>query len=291
MLRKKDLKALWRIERRTLFSVTIGTLLACFSVVALTMPYRFAGGGIIGIALIAEYAWGISPAWVVGIGNALLLVWGWKALSPRFAMWTIYVTVLSSVSIPLMEMFEYPLLENTILAAVLAGMVAGLGFGMLFRADASSGGMDIIAMVLRKRRGVDIGAASFYLNAAVLTLSIVVVDVESILMGALLLYVESLMVDRVVRSFNRRTQVTVISDKPHEIAQFIVNELDRTATVLPAVGAYSGKEGKMLVVVLTRRQSVSLKAFVHQVDPGAFLIFADVAEVVGKGFKGWDKTA
>ena len=255
------------------------------------MPYRFAGGGVIGIALIAEYAWGVSPAWVVGIVNAILLIWGWKALSPRFALWTIYVTALSAAAIPVMEMFEYPVLENTILAAVLAGMVGGVGFGMLFRADASSGGTDIIAMVARKRRGVDIGAVSFYLNASVLVFSIVVVDVERILMGALLLYVESLMIDRVVKSFNRRTQVTVISGKPGEIAEFVVRELDRTATVMPGVGAYSGKDLRLLIVVLNRRQSVALKNFVRRVDPGAFLIFADVSEVVGEGFKGWDKTA
>ena len=170
-------------------------------------------------------------------------------------------------------------------------MVGGVGFGMLFRADASSGGTDIIAMVARKRRGVDIGAVSFYLNASVLVFSIVVVDVERILMGALLLYVESLMIDRVVKSFNRRTQVTVISGKPGEIAEFVVRELDRTATVMPGVGAYSGKDLRLLIVVLNRRQSVALKNFVRRVDPGAFLIFADVSEVVGEGFKGWDKTA
>ena len=291
MPKKLNVAKLWRAERDTLLGVTVGTLLTCFAVVALTMPYRFAGGGVIGIALIAEYAWGVSPAWVVGIVNAILLIWGWKTLSPRFALWTIYVTALSAAAIPVMEMFEYPVLENTILAAVLAGMVGGVGFGMLFRADASSGGTDIIAMVARKRRGVDIGAVSFYLNASVLVFSIVVVDVERILMGALLLYVESLMIDRVVKSFNRRTQVTVISGKPGEIAEFVVRELDRTATVMPGVGAYSGKDLRLLIVVLNRRQSVALKNFVRRVDPGAFLIFADVSEVVGEGFKGWDKTA
>ena len=96
MPKKLNVAELWRAERDTLLGVTVGTLLTCFAVVALTMPYRFAGGGVIGIALIAEYAWGVSPAWVVGIVNAILLIWGWKALSPRFALWTIYVTALQS---------------------------------------------------------------------------------------------------------------------------------------------------------------------------------------------------
>lgn len=253
MPKKLNVAELWRAERDTLLGVTVGTLLTCFAVVALTMPYRFAGGGVIGIALIAEYAWGVSPAWVVGIVNAILLIWGWKALSPRFALWTIYVTALSAAAIPVMEMFEYPVLENTILAAVLAGMVGGVGFGMLFRRTPPAAVRTSSPWWPASAAGWISARCPSYLNASVLVFSIVVVDVERILMGALLLYVESLMIDRVVKSFNRRTQVTVISGKPGEIAEFVVRELDRTATVMPGVGAYSGKDLRLLIVVLNRR--------------------------------------
>ena len=146
-----------RREWHTLLATTIGTLLTCFAVVALTVPYQFAGGGVLGLALISNYAWGISPAWVLSVGNAVLLLWGWKALSLRFALWTLYVTVLTSVAIPVFELFQYPVIGNTILAALLAGAVGGVGFGMLFRVGASSGGTDVIVMVARKRWGVDIG--------------------------------------------------------------------------------------------------------------------------------------
>ena len=129
-----------RREWHTLLAATIGTLLTCFAVVALTVPYQFAGGGVLGLALISNYAWGISPAWVLSVGNAVLLLWGWKALSLRFALWTLYVTVLTSVAIPVFELFQYPVIGNTILAALLAGAVGGVGFGMLFRVGASSGG-------------------------------------------------------------------------------------------------------------------------------------------------------
>ena len=169
-----------RREWHTLLAATIGTLLTCFAVVALTVPYQFAGGGVLGLALISNYAWGISPAWVLSVGNAVLLLWGWKALSLRFALWTLYVTVLTSVAIPVFELFQYPVIGNTILAALLAGAVGGVGFGMLFRVGASSGGTDVIVMVARKRWGVDIGSMSFYINVVILFASFVVVGIEII---------------------------------------------------------------------------------------------------------------
>ena len=106
-----------RREWHTLLAATLGTLLTCFAVVGLTVPYQFAGGGVLGLALISNYAWGISPAWVLSIGNAVLLLWGWKALSLRFALWTLYVTALTSVAIHAFELFQYPVIGNTILAA------------------------------------------------------------------------------------------------------------------------------------------------------------------------------
>ena len=261
-----------RREWHTLLATTIGTLLTCFAVVALTVPYQFAGGGVLGLALISNYAWGISPAWVLSVGNAVLLLWGWKALSLRFALWTLYVTVIG----------------NTILAALLAGAVGGVGFGMLFRVGASSGGTDVIVMVARKRWGVDIGSMSFYINVVILFASFVVVDIEKILMGGLFLYVETVTIDRVLKSFDRRSQVLIISKRTQDIADFILNELDRSATIIPAKGAYSDRPHDMLLVVLTRRQTVDLRQYIAEIDPEAFLIFSDVTEVVGLGFKNWE---
>ncbi|MFR4120421.1 MAG: YitT family protein, partial [Bilophila wadsworthia] len=110
-------------------------------------------------------------------GNAVLLLWGWKALYLRFALWTLYVTVLTSVAIPVFELFQYPVIGNTILAALLAGAVGGVGFGMLFRVGASSGGTDVIVMVARKRWAW-ISVVSFYITRGYIFASFVVVDIE-----------------------------------------------------------------------------------------------------------------
>ena len=180
---------------------------------------------------------GISPAWVLNVGNAVLLLWGWKALSLRFALWTLYVTVLTSVAIPVFELFQYPVIGNTILAALLTGAVGGVGFGMLFRVGASSGGTDVIVMVARKRWGVDIGSMSFlYQRGYPLRVLCGRGYRKKILMGGLLLYVETVTIDRVLKSFDRRSQVLIISKRTQDIADFILNELDRSATIIPAKG-------------------------------------------------------
>ncbi|MCR4819294.1 MAG: YitT family protein [Fretibacterium sp.] len=277
----------FRNELGTFWNTTLGTILTCFAIVALIMPYRFSSGGVTGIALITNYLWGISPAWVLSVGNALLLLWGWRYLSLRFALWTLYVSALTSLVIPLLELIPYPTISEPMLASLLGGVVGGLGYGMLFRVDASSGGMDVVAMAAKKRWGVDVGIMSLYLNLFIHIASIAIVSLEQVLFGVMLLYVESLTVDGVVRSFHRRTQALVISNHASEVADFILSELGHTATLIPARGAYRGVSIELLLVVLPRRQVPSLKRRIAALDPAAFVIFSDVSEVVGEGFKSW----
>ena len=271
--------------------MTAGTLLVCMCVAGLIEPYRFASAGVTGLALIPSYLWGVPPVWIITIGNALLLLWGWKALSPRFALWTLYNTALTFLALPLFESVPYPLMSSPILAALFGGVVGGLGMGIMFRQGGSSGGMDVVAAVAKKRWGIDVGSASFFVNVAVLLISLAAVDLERVLLGGLNLYVESVTIDWVLRSFDRRTQMTIISPQSEKIVGYIMNTLDRTATLISARGAYLRLPTEMVMVILTRRQSVELKRFVRSVDPFAFVIMGDVTEVVGEGFKKWEADA
>ncbi|NCC58941.1 MAG: YitT family protein, partial [Synergistales bacterium] len=257
------------------------------SIVALVVPYRFAGAGLSGIALLTRYVFDISPAWVIAIGNLMLLSWGWRVLSPRFVLWTLYVSLLSSGSVAFFELFSYPVLANTFLAALLAGVCSGIGMGLVFRVGGSTGGTDVIVVAAKKRWGVDVGMFSFYINTAILFLSWFAVDLEQLLMGGVLLYVESVTIDSVLKSFDRRKQVTVITSRMEDVKRFIVEEMGKGATIIRGEGAYTGAERPMIMVVLNRRQAMELKLFTVSLDPNAFIIMADVAEVVGEGFKHW----
>ncbi|NLK30937.1 MAG: YitT family protein [Aminobacterium colombiense] len=274
-------------EWLTIIYTTIGTIIISFALVALIMPYRFASAGLTGIALISHYALNISPAWIIAIGNTVLLLWGWKVLSPRFVIWTFYVSILMTVSVMFFELFTYPLIQNVFLAAILGGVLGGLGMGLIFLGGGSSGGTDIIVMAARKKYGIDVGMYSFYINMGILLASWFVVDLEQLLMGGVLLYIESLTIDNVLKSFDRRKQLMIITQKPGEVKRFIIEELDRSATIIDARGAYSGEPKNMIMVVLTRRQAMELKRHVVSIDPMTFIILSDVAEVVGDGFKHW----
>lgn len=276
-----------RREWGTLLYMTIGTIIMSFAIIALTVPYKFASTGLTGIALISHYAWGISPAWILAFGNIILLLWGWRVLSPRFVFLTLYVSSLMTISIMFFELFTYPVLHNIFLAAILGGVLGGLGMGLVFRGGGSTGGTDVIVMAARKKYGIDVGMYSFYTNIAILLTSWFVVDLEQLLMGGVLLYIESLTIDNVLKSFDRRKQLMIITNHTDDVKQFIIDDLDRSATIIDAKGAYSGEYKNMLMVVLTRRQAMELKRYTVSIDPTAFIILSDVSEVVGCGFKHW----
>lgn len=276
-----------RRERSTFCTSTIGTLLMCFGIMALTIPYRFPDTGVTGLAILSNYAWGLSPAWIIAILNTFLFVWGWRQLSPRFVLWTIYVVALTTAGLKLFGMFHYPLIRETLLAAILGGVIKGLGIGLVIRDGSSTGGTDIVAVALRKRYGVDIGMYNFYINIAILLGSYFVVGLEGVLFGGVMLYTEGIVIDNVLRSFDRRKQLFIVTSKVKETKQFIIGELDKSATLLWGEGAYSGKDTPVLMSALTRRQMVELKRFLAENDPRAFVIITDAAEVVGEGFRSW----
>ena len=279
--------AMIRQERRTFLSSTVGTLLLCFGIMALTIPYRFPDTGVTGLAILSNYIWGLSPAWIIAALNGVLFLWGWRQLSPRFILWTIYVVILTTGGLKFFGMFSYPLIEETLLAAILSGVIKGLGIGLVLRDGSSTGGTDIVAVALRKRLGVDIGMYNFYINIFILLGSYFVVGLQGVLYGGVMLYAEAIVIDSVLRSFDRRKQLFIVTSKIGETRNFIIDELGKGATLLHAEGAYSGKERPILMSALTRRQMVEIKRFLAEKDPSAFVIVTDAAEVVGEGFRSW----
>lgn len=148
--------------------VSFGTFLVSFGIMALTLPYRLPTSGVAGIAVLTNYAFGISPAWVVGVGNIILLTWGLKELSLRFVGWTVYAVALMTALLKVMEGMPHPQLNELLLVAILAGVIKGLGGGLVLRSGSSLGGTDIMVVVLRKRLGIEVGRFSFYINLVIL---------------------------------------------------------------------------------------------------------------------------
>ncbi|HOU32142.1 MAG TPA: YitT family protein [Synergistaceae bacterium] len=279
---------LWiRREWRDLVPITLGAIVVSVSYMAFLLPNRFPASGLNGLAVLSTYVWDISPSWIVGLGNALLLVFAWKALSPSFVIKTIYAVGLMTVLLKVFQGMPYPHLEERLLVALLAGILNGIGGGLVFRHGGCLGGTDVLVMVLRDRFGIEVGTFSFLLSSSVFVVALPVVGLANVIYGGVVLYVTGLAIDGVLRSFDRRSQVILITAIPTQVAEFVMKELHRGVTRIAGVGAYTGQERPILLCYLGPRQVVELRRFLAAHDPKSFMALSEAAEVRGRGFKSW----
>jgi len=279
----RDVKEEWR----AFVAVTAGVSLQALAVVLFVLPNRFPDLGVSGIAVLSNYVFGISPAWVILAANTLLMIWAWKELSPRFVLWTAWAVVLFSLLLKAFELVPVPVIGDKFMAAMVSGVIRGLGAGMVFRVGGSTGGLDIPGMALRKRYGIEMGQFSIYINMGILALSFFVVGLESAIYGAVGLYVFGIVLDNTTRSFDRRKQAFIITHIPDEVSAYINLTLHRGVTRLDGMGGYSKQPRPVLLTLLEPRQAMQLKKFLAENDPTAFMSVVEASEVLGKGFKSW----
>jgi len=284
---KKKMQLFVLSEWTTLIISAFGSLLYCVGVTAFTLPYHFPDTGVMGIAVILKYTIGLAPSAVTLLANAFLLIWGGRELSKRFICWTVFNVLLISFFLQALSFVKFPVIHDMFLVAIAGGVIKGLGSGMVFRTGASMGGLDIIAAVLRKRLGVEVGQVSFYINMFILSMSVGVVGVEKMLYGLVASYISGQTMDGVLMSFDKRRLVLIITPCPQQIIAFIAEHLHRGATMLHSRGGYSGGESETVMSLMTPRQTMVLKRHLASNFPRSFMVITDASEVVGNGFKRW----
>ncbi|MDR1977208.1 MAG: YitT family protein [Synergistaceae bacterium] len=275
-----------RGEWKTLVIIVLGNVVTAFAVINFTLPYRFPDMGVSGLAVLSNYVFGISPSWVVAIGNLLLLVWGRGNLQPRFLGLTVCSILVFSLFMPVFLAFPLPLPQDRFMATVITGVLKGVAAGMIFNAGGSGGGTDIVAMVLRRRYGVEVGQFSIFVNLFILALSLGVVGLNSVVYGVVGLYIYGITLDNVMRKFDRRKQAFIITNIPDEVCLFITSR-GKGVTRVEGKGVYTGQPRPVLISLLEPRHVVQLKSFLQEKDPKAFVSICDATEVLGNGFKSW----
>lgn len=281
-----SLPGLLRREWRAVLAVLTANVVFAFAVSYFTLPYRFPDLGISGLAVLSNYVFGISPSWIIFIGNVLLIFWGRRSLNLRFLVLTFSSIVIFSLFIPIFREIPLDLPRDKFMATVITGLLKGVAIGMLFNIGGSSGGLDIVAMVLRRRHGIEVGRFFIFVNFFILALSVGVVGLEPVVYGAVGLYVFGITLDSVTRSFDKRKQAFIITNVPDEVCRFITAK-GKGVTRLEGHGAYTGQPRPVLISLLEPRQVVQLKAFLKEKDPRAFVSICDATEVLGQGFKSW----
>ena len=203
--------------------------------------------------------------------------------------WTVYLSFALSTYVSLLEWvipLSQPLTNDTLLELIFAVLLPAVGSAIVFNIGASTGGTDILAMILRKRSSLEIGKALLIVDAIIVLTAALLYGARTGLYCILGLVAKAFVVDTVIESVNMRKVCTVISRRPDAVLEFLVKVLRRTATVREERGGFSGRTETVLVTVLTRREASKLRLFLRERDPQAFITIVSSSEIVGRGFRG-----
>jgi uncharacterized membrane-anchored protein YitT (DUF2179 family) len=269
--------------------IVVGALIMAVAYVFFVSPYKFAPGGVYGIAIVLHHLFGFK----IGLSGILmdipLIITGFLILGPRFGAKTIVGMILLSGWITFFEYvrgYEPFVADQPLLSAIYGGFLIGLGLGLVFKSKATSGGSDIIAMMIAKYTHISLGQLMIYVDSVIVLLSWVAFQDPMIpLISWVIIFITGKVVDVVLEGMNYDKTLFIISDKHEEIRNKIINDLKRGGTFLQGKGMFNNSDKTLIFTVVTRRELTILQGFIHEIDPNAFLTVVNANEVLGDGFK------
>ncbi len=278
--------------------IVIGAFILAAGFVFFISPYRIVPGGVYGIAIVAHHLtkgmFSMFPDGVpVGatglILNIPLTIIGIRILGPRFGMKTIVGFILTSAFIDLITWFwgEKPLVtDDALLSSIFGGVLIGLGLGLIFKSRATSGGSDIIAMILAKYTRLPLGQLMIYVDSVIVLVGLAAFgDWRIPLYSWIVIFITGKVIDVVIEGISYDKTLFIISEKHQEIRSKIIHDLNRGGTLIEAKGMYNYASKTIIFTVVNRRELAILEDFIHSIDPGAFLTVINANEILGQGFK------
>ena len=267
--------------------LTGSTLVMAIGIYFFKFANNFTFGGITGLSVLVAKSGILSASDFTFISNMILLILGCIVLGKKFAAKTAYCSILLSVALSLLERIypmSHPLTDQPMLELAFAIALPSLGSAILFNIGASSGGTDVIAMIMKKYTIFNIGKALMITDFFITAAGFFVFDIKTGLYSFLGLFIRSFMIDSFLESLNLSKYFNVVCTNPEPICRFIKEELNRSATIVTAKGAFSGKEKYIIFTVLNRIEAVKLRNFIKANEPEAFLLISNTSEIIGKGF-------
>jgi uncharacterized membrane-anchored protein YitT (DUF2179 family) len=261
--------------------IAIGSAFCAIAINGILIPHRFLSGGFTGLALVIHY---LVPFLPVGglyfFLNIPSYILGWKFVGRRFFLYSIAGMFIFSAVVQWLSV-TIPVYDR-LLSALLAGIISGIGSGIILRSWGSAGGTDILSVILVKRFSIRLGTTILAFNSVILLAAATLFSLESALYTLIYLFVTSYILNIVVTGLSQRKQVYIISPHWKEISKGIIEEIHRGATIIRGQGCYSGKEHRMVYTVITFRELGRLKQLINHVDPNAFVVVNDTREVMGQ---------
>lgn len=273
-----------RITWQDILGIIIGSLIAAAGIQCILVPASLLTGGVTGLAILLRYSTGIEIGLWVLILNIPIFLAGYRFISRRFTIYSLVGVLSLAGFLHLLKYFPF-LIGDPLLSALLGGALSGLGSGIIFRSKASSGGTDIIAIIVKRLWGFNIGQTSLVVNLLVVGLLALISDISLAMYSAIAIFVSSQLIDQVEAGLGITETTFIISPHYEEIAHAILHNLNRGCTYLPAQGAFSGQSEMLILVTVGRMQLPRLKEMVLAIDESAFMIVTNSIEVYGRGFK------
>ncbi len=268
--------------------MTAGSVIMAISLYFFKSPNGFVTGGVGGLGIIlGKYTTASMGLWLTMLNLALLIL-GFIVLGKSMGVRTIYCTLLYSGIVDILEVvipMEKPFTDQPMLELVCAIFLTGVGQALIFYADASSGGTDILALILKKHTSMDVGKAILVVDILISVASFFAFGIKTGLFSVLGLLSMTFVIDIAMESFGSCKYFVIITDKPDEIINFILTEMDHGATLVKGEGVYTHNEKAMLHTVCRRREAIRLQRHIKRVDPQAFTIITTSSEIIGSGFR------
>jgi uncharacterized membrane-anchored protein YitT (DUF2179 family) len=264
--------------------ILIGSAFIGFSFNVFLLPNQIASGGVSGISTILYGVLGWEPAYVQWTLNIPLFIAGVIFLGKQFGVKTLIGTIFLPLIVFSTKHVD-PWTNDPLLGALFGGMGVGIGLGIVFRGKASTGGTDLAAQIIHKYTGLTLGTCVILIDGLIVVSAALVFDIERGMYALISLYVTSKTIDLIQIGFGRSKMAMIITNKQEEVRTGILNKIDRGVTKLSAYGGFTDHERPVLMCVVDQTEFTKLKQLVKAIDPSAFVVVMDAAEVLGEGFK------
>jgi uncharacterized membrane-anchored protein YitT (DUF2179 family) len=268
--------------------IFLGCMISSLGVNIFLSHAKLLSGGATGIGLLLEYTMGIPVGIVVLLLNIPLLIISYRKFDKSFSIYTTIGMLSLSISLiitkPLANLVALNNLD-LLLYCIYGGVLCGIGYGLVFLRNGSTGGTDIITMLIRKKySNFNIGGLGFSLNLIIIIIGAFTSGIASALYTLISLFIQSIVLDKMLKGFSSKKLLLILTVKEEEIINYVIKDLNRGITSLFAEGEYTHARKKMLYCIVTSRQMIELKTAIHNIDPSAFITIVDASEVRGKGF-------
>ena len=267
-----------------------GTLLITLGVYFFKFPNNFSTGGVTGISIVlTKYFPSLSASSFVSILNIILLVIGFMVFGRGFGFKTAYSSLFMSAVLEFLQRFypmSAPFTDQPLMELLFAVGLPAVGSAILFNIDASNGGTDIVAMIMKKYTSLDIGKSLMLSDLVITLLAGVAYGMRAGMFSMLGLIIKTTLLDSVMESFNMCKYFTIVTKNPDLICNFIIKELNRSATCVKGQGAFAHEAETIILTVMTRGQAIHLRHFIRLNDPKTFIMITNTSEIIGKGFRG-----